>query len=571
MKRIHVLNQNDYERVDITTLLSGYNGKYITNGIDNAYFYKVESMYFGSPTNAAIIDNFTNYIIGDGLLTSEGGDISNILSEDDLRLGALDFKVQGQCAFQVVYDYNGDLVKLYSIPVRTLAVNKEQDVLDDPSGYWYSFDWNLKSKFRPEFLPAFGKGDGKSSEILYIKRISSQPIFALPDYQSGIQYCEVEQELSNFFVKHIKNSFSVGTIVNINQGETDSEEAMEDAKNAIINKLTGTSGDRIIVAFNDNKENATTVENITIDDAYQKFDFVSKEATSKIMLAHKVNDPGLFGLPTPSGFASEADKMVQSLKLLYRSQINPMREMLTDGLEKAFQINDPSIQLEFQDFEELKVEEISEEEQPTTDLNMNEEIDLTDEEGESILDNLVGEVVDDEWELVDSRECSEENESQEDWANRLIKSNVKLATINEKPNSSSYLDKSSYKVRYSYTEGRFSVNSRKFCREMMLKTSSGVVYRLEDIDNASMKGVNGQFAHSGGKYDLFKFKGGKNCGHYWSEVLYRLKKNTSGSPDKLSNSDEVDSIPKSYVPTPVGNARSKQTEISRSDKGAYPG
>ena len=35
--------------------------------------------------------------------------------------------------------------------------------------------------------------------------------------------------------------------------------------------------------------------------------------------------------------------------------------------------------------------------------------------------DLEGEVIDDEWELVDKREYSEENESIEDWANRLIK------------------------------------------------------------------------------------------------------------------------------------------------------
>ena len=42
----------------------------------------------------------------------------------------------------------------------------------------------------------------------------------------------------------------------------------------------------------------------------------------------------LFGLPMPSGFSSVAEQMEQSLKILYRNRINPMRKILTKGLEK---------------------------------------------------------------------------------------------------------------------------------------------------------------------------------------------------------------------------------------------
>ena len=57
---------------------------------------------------------------------------------------------------------------------------------------------------------------------------------------------------------------------------------------------------------------------------------------------------------------------------------------------------------------------------------------------------------------------------------------------------------------------------------MMSRSGRGIVYRLEDIDKASRAGVK-IFGHKGKAYDLFKYKGGVNCGHYWSEVLCRLK------------------------------------------------
>jgi hypothetical protein len=108
---------------------------------------------------------------------------------------------------------------------------------------------------------------------------------------------------------------------------------------------------------------------------------------------------------------------------------------------------------------------------------------------------------------------------------------------------------------------------------MMQRTNNGVVYRLEDIDKASREGVNRELGHKGQAYDLFKFKGGVNCGHYWSERLYKLKKKKDGSyyEDKaLSSSAEVESIPKSYMPTPRGRERAAQSEWSRGDKGHHP-
>ncbi len=356
MKKIHFIEMNKYVKVDVQSLLISSN-KWITNGADNDYFYVVEEAYLGSPTNQSIIDNFTNYILGEGLEDISGSvDISTILGEEDLRNAVTDFKMQGACAFQVIYNFGGGVNKLYYIPTKSLAVNKEADITDDVTSYWYSFDWRFRTRYKPQQFPAFGYGNGLESEILYIKRQSAQPVYALPDWQSGIQYCQTEEELSNYYNKHIKNNFSAGKIININQGTTDSEEAKEEAEQVILRKVTGSNAaGNTVVSFNDNYENRTTVESIEITDAYSQFQFLSQECLEKIMLSHKVNDKALFGLPMPSGFSSVAEQMVQSLKILYRSQINPMRKILTSNLDRVFKKTNPNVKLVFVDYEELRV------------------------------------------------------------------------------------------------------------------------------------------------------------------------------------------------------------------------
>jgi hypothetical protein len=48
--------------------------------------------------------------------------------------------------------------------------------------------------------------------------------------------------------------------------------------------------------------------------------------------------------------------MKEALKTLYRSNINPMREVIIDSLEYLIGFSEPNISL-FKDFEELRIEE----------------------------------------------------------------------------------------------------------------------------------------------------------------------------------------------------------------------
>lgn len=391
MKRIHVVEMNKYVRLDPLSLIQ-QSTKWITNGVNNDYFVTVENAYLGSPTNAAIIDNYTNYILGEGLYDKTNvTDVEDILSDEDLRSAVSDYKIQGACALQVIYNFGGTINKLYYVPVKSLAINREPDITDDVTAYWHSFDWRYRTKYVPTKVAAFGCGDGLETEILYIKRHSTQPLYALPDWQQGIQYAQTEEELSNYYNKHIKNNFSAGKIVNINQGGTDSDEAMDEAERAIVGKVSGSNNaGNVIVSFNDNYENRTTVESIEITDAYSQFQFLSTECVEKIMLSHKVNDRGLFSLPTPTGFASAAEQQAQALKILYRSQINPLRKSLIKGLEQAFKLNNPNIQLAFKDFEELDVEVVKPEVNMVTNkVSFDWDDTLTTEKGISLLEEAI--------------------------------------------------------------------------------------------------------------------------------------------------------------------------------------
>ena len=293
-------------------------------------------------------------------------------------------------------------------------------------------------------------------------------------------------------------------------------------------------------------------------------------AEAGILKAHGIPSPSLIaGLNVrPSGFASPADELEWAKTELETKIIKPLREEFFEDFEALF--IEIGLTPDNLTFDEVKEEEVRPEDiaEPTA---MSEKKSVDDFDDKSMLDSLSGETIDfNEWELVDVREAN--GEDIEDWANSLIeekKTNLtKLVDfITSKPNGFSTLDKSYYKVRYTYQEKYSSGNSREFCKKMMGRTSNGVVYRLEDIDKATRDGVNRSFGHKGQSYDLFKYKGGKQCGHYWQEELYRMKDKTE---KLISRGEEVNSIPNSYAPRPRGNEESKIAPKDMPNGGAYP-
>ena len=107
---------------------------------------------------------------------------------------------------------------------------------------------------------------------------------------------------------------------------------------------------------------------------------------------------------------------------------------------------------------------------------------------------------------------------------------------------------------------------------MMQRSRAGVVYRIEDIDvtkdwDARKFKKLGLPMHNNKPYSLFRLKGGANCGHFFQEVLYKVKNKKNKGSDKLKDYDEVSSIPKSRKPTPRGHKEAAVAPINTPTRG----
>jgi hypothetical protein len=77
--------------------------------------------------------------------------------------------------------------------------------------------------------------------------------YSYPDYQGAVAYAYLEESIADYLTNEVLNGFSGTKVVNFNNG-VPSEEQQSIISQKVLNKLTGSRGQKVIVAFNDNAE-----------------------------------------------------------------------------------------------------------------------------------------------------------------------------------------------------------------------------------------------------------------------------------------------------------------------------
>tara|TARA_R110000744_G_scaffold121116_2_gene225540 strand:+ start:11072 stop:12268 length:1197 start_codon:yes stop_codon:yes gene_type:complete len=336
---------------------------WVLNGLNNLNFKVYRDAYDDSPTNQSIINAFVNYVYGEGLYNASNINDINInkyLSKQDALLICQDYKIYGGYAVQIIWnssDSEKKPLKIEYIPVYKLGVNYDMET-EIINGFWYSWDWEKRYTYRPQLYPKFtGSYNGNDLEILVVKRPHAEPFFPIPDYISGVPWARVEGELANAGFNHFKNAMSDITVINYNQGRQATPELAKIEAQKARDKVVGTDNQSsVIVSFNDGAEEAVIVDRISPPELNQQNVFYSEEAERKLIVAHSA-PPILFsGTNSGSGFSSNADEIETATNSLYRRHINPMREIILDGLSQIFDLIDITIKLDFKDFKEEKLE-----------------------------------------------------------------------------------------------------------------------------------------------------------------------------------------------------------------------
>ena len=517
--------------------------EWVEFGSDNNYFQFLIDRYNGSATNNAVINGISQMIYGKGLDATDSSKkpeayarMISLFKKDVVRRLSYDLKLAGQCAIQVIYSKDKKTIqKVEHLPIETLRAEKCSEDDKEVQAYYYHPDWaNIKPSDKPLRLPAFGVSNNPQPiEILYVKPYKAgMYYYSTPDYQGGLQYAELEEEISNYHLNNIMNGLAPSMLINFNNGVPD-EEAQSLIENKIQQKFSGSSNaGKFILAFNDNKEAQADITPVQLSDAHNQYQFLSDESQKKVMVSHRVVSPMLLGIKDSSGLGNNAEELQTASILMHNTVIVPFQELLTDAFDKILAYNNISLNLyfktlqplQFMDLENVKDEETREEE---TGVKMSKVFNALEDFGED--EDL------EEWELIDERKVDYDSEDElDEQIKKLNEKNPSLlskiwnfaTTGTARPNAKSDQDGKNeegvqFKVRYQYAPLRASDNSRSFCKKMV---SAKKIYRKEDIQQMSQKAVNAGWGLNGADtYDIWLYKGGGDCHHFWMRKTYMAK------------------------------------------------
>ena len=527
---------------------------YIEYGNDNNYFQYLIDRFLYSSTNNAIITGTVNMIYGKGIdaldsskKPNEYAQMKSLIKGDMLKKVALERKMLGMAAIQVVKE-KGIVRKLEHFPMHTLRAEKCNDKGEIEAWYYYP-DWTKKKPSeQAKRIPAFGFGNGNEVELFIIKPYVSGFHYYTPiDYSGALPYALLEEEIGDYLINDVKNGFSGTKVINFNNG-IPSDEKREEIKSDVLRKLTGSKGEKVIVAFNSNADSKTTVEDIPLNDAPAHYEYLSKECFEKLIVGHRVTSPMLLGIrDTGGGLGNNADE-IETATLLYDNLVvKPYQLEIIDALDDILAVNDISLKLYFKTIQPLEMvdtaglnKEAAEEE---TGIKMakvccsSEEDFLDNDLADALID--LGEYPKENWILIDESEVDYDFDDEE---NELL-SNIKedksllskiwkfVSTGTARPNAKSEQDENiegiRFITRYVYA-GDTTSKSRKFCKKM---TDAGKIYRKEDILKMESLEVNEVRKDSDGMakgfgpngkttYNVWFYKGGKYCHHRWNKQVY---------------------------------------------------
>ena len=191
-----------------------------------------------------------------------------------------------------------------------------------------------------------------------------------------------EAELSNLHLNNIENGFLPVAMVNFNNGVPAPEER-QTIEALLESKFTGTrNAGRFMVSFNDEAINKPTIDTLPMENLHEKYQYVAEYAQDRILVAHRIVSPLLFGIRTANnGFSSQSEEMKTAYSIMQTMTIFPFQNLLINHLYKAFRVGGI-------DISELYFEQLT----PLVILSTTaEETDSTVEEvQETIDDNLQG-------------------------------------------------------------------------------------------------------------------------------------------------------------------------------------
>lgn len=331
-------------------------GDYIKFGANDDFPTILEKMLRQSPVHSGILTKKAKMVVGkdisydDAFLTTNkskaelkafinncGGNNKGMY--DVLTHAAFQYEHKGASAFYVRWNKDrSKIIEFKSLDpkgVRAAEPNAKGEVTHYIVRRSFGYGANSVQHNEPRRIKAFNKFDKSGTEaVLYIANpYSGNPYYGVPNYISAFHYIE-----SDFaFGKHIKNSAENGfspRVLATFIGRNMSAEQKRDEYNKFKESFTGPSADNFIVSWVKKEEDAPKFEPLDVTNLDKTIDVLSRLNDAKILTAHNVTSPTLFGVMVSGKLGGTGNELVTAYQIFRATETLPNREIILDGVNR---------------------------------------------------------------------------------------------------------------------------------------------------------------------------------------------------------------------------------------------
>ena len=311
--------------------------EYIQYGDRNIYPQYLYNLYLHCPTLQSAINSVVDYTLGEKVYSKLDKINDKDTIEDLIRYITLDYVIYGGFALNILRNRLGGIAQIHHLDFKNVRSNK------DNTEIFYSPDWSNKSYGRIKAIkyPTYKKDSKDASSVLYYTNTHIQT-YPIPMWGAAVLGAEMEARINNFQLNSIINGFSASYIINLNNG-VPSDEVKEEIERNFNEKFCGNENSgRLVIAYNDNKDNACSIEAIPEDKIVEKYDTAVKRAKEQIMTAFRCN-PAILGIQVDGNGFNDNDTK-ESFRLFSKVVIRPIQNTILRALNDLLENADISIE-----------------------------------------------------------------------------------------------------------------------------------------------------------------------------------------------------------------------------------
>ena len=335
---------------------------WVNYGDENDFPQYLRDLAHESPVHGSLVVAIGDMIAGKGIKSEQYQAELDALDVNTLTYAcAHDLKLFGGFFIEVIWSNDRTVIsKLNAIPFEECRIAVNQDD-DSEIGIFHSYDWSniRKKKNTPEFIPKYNylTRNEEPRQIYWCFTYTGSDVYPRPDYWSAINYIELDKQISIFHINQISNGLFPSTIINFYNGQATPEQKQQMMMDW-ENKMSGArNAGKVVMFFNERDQPKTEITPFPVNDADKQYQLMDTTATQKIITAHRVTTPLLFGIRETSGFGSNKDEMATGLEIFNKQVIEGYQEKINTSIEELLSNQLPGVTFEIVPNTPLSVEQ----------------------------------------------------------------------------------------------------------------------------------------------------------------------------------------------------------------------